>query len=147
ARGQRVALALAAAVTAASLWYSAYETHANPAAAYFVTTTRIWELGLGGLIALLPAGLGKRISRVGVLGWAGLGLVIASAAVLSGTNAFPGYLALLPAGGAAALILGGSAAARFGPSKLTSVRPMVFIGGISYSLYLWHWPIIVLWTT
>jgi peptidoglycan/LPS O-acetylase OafA/YrhL len=147
ARGHHVALFLAAAVVAGSLWYSVYYTHANPAAAYFVTTTRIWELGLGGLIALLPAGLGKRISRFGVLGWAGLGLVIASAFVLSGTNAFPGYLALLPAGGAAALILGGSAAGRFGPHRLTSTRPMVFIGGISYSLYLWHWPLIVFYTT
>jgi peptidoglycan/LPS O-acetylase OafA/YrhL len=146
ARGHRVALFLAGAVVAGSLWYSVYYTHANPAGAYFVTTTRIWELGLGGLLALLPARFTQRIGRFGPLGWAGLGLVIASAFVLSGTNAFPGVLALLPAGGAAALILGGSGAARFGPSKLTSTRPMVFIGGISYSLYLWHWPIIVLWT-
>ena len=146
ARGHHAALLLAASVVAGSLWYSVYYTHANPSGAYFVTTTRIWELGLGGLLALLPAGLSKRISRLGVLGWAGLGLVIASAFVLSGTNAFPGYLALLPAGGAAALILGGSAAGRFGPHRLTSTRPMVFIGGISYSLYLWHWPLIVFYT-
>jgi peptidoglycan/LPS O-acetylase OafA/YrhL len=145
ARGHHVALLLAGAVVVGSLWYSVYYTHANPAGAYFVTTTRIWELGLGGLLALLPAGLTKRIGRFGLLGWAGLGLVIASAFVLSGTNAFPGYLALLPAGGAAVLILGGSAAGRFGPHRLTSTRPMVFIGGISYSLYLWHWPLIVLY--
>jgi peptidoglycan/LPS O-acetylase OafA/YrhL len=145
ARGHHVALFLAGAVVAGSLWYSVYYTHVNPAGAYFVTTTRIWELGLGGLLALLPAGLSKRIGRFGLLGWAGLGLVIASAFVLSGTNAFPGYLALLPAGGAAVLILGGSAAGRFGPHRLTSTRPMVFIGGISYSLYLWHWPLIVLY--
>jgi peptidoglycan/LPS O-acetylase OafA/YrhL len=144
-RGHHVALLLAGAVVVGSLWYSVYYTHANPAGAYFVTTTRIWELGLGGLLALLPAGLSKRIGRFGLLGWAGLGLVIASAFVLSGTNAFPGYLALLPAGGAAVLILGGSAAGRFGPHRLTSTRPMVFIGGISYSLYLWHWPLIVLY--
>ncbi len=120
ARGHHVALFLAGAVVAGSLWYSVYYTHANPAGAYFVTTTRIWELGLGGLLALLPAGLSQRIGRLGLLGWAGLGLVIASAFVLNGTNAFPGYLALLPAGGAAALILGGSAAGRFGPHRLTS---------------------------
>jgi peptidoglycan/LPS O-acetylase OafA/YrhL len=146
ARGQHAALLLAGAVVAGSLWYSVYYTHANPSGAYFVTTTRIWELGLGGLLALLPAGLFRRLSRLGVLGWAGLGLVIASAFVLSGTNAFPGYLALLPAGGAALLILGGSAAGRLGPHRLTSTRPMVFLGGISYSLYLWHWPLIVLYT-
>jgi peptidoglycan/LPS O-acetylase OafA/YrhL len=147
ARGHHVVLLLAGAVVVGSLWYSVYYTHANPAGAYFVTTTRIWELGLGGLLALMPAGLSERIGRFGLLGWAGLGLVIASAFVLSGTNAFPGYLALLPAGGAAVLILGGSAAGRFGPHRLTSTRPMVFVGGISYSLYLWHWPLIVLYIT
>ncbi|HEX7160833.1 MAG TPA: acyltransferase family protein [Trebonia sp.] len=145
ARGHSMVLLLAGAVVVGSLWYSVSYTHANPAGAYFVTTTRIWELGLGGLLALLPAGLSKRIGRCGLLGWAGLALVIASAFVLSGTNAFPGYLALLPAGGAAVLILGGSAAGRFGPHRLTSTRPMVFVGGISYSLYLWHWPLIVLY--
>ena len=147
ARGHHVVLLLAGAVVVGSLWYSVYYTHANPAGAYFVTTTRIWELGLGGLIALLPARLSQRVGRFGLLGWAGIGLVIASAFVLSAAFAFPGYLALLPAGGAAVLILGGSAAGRFGPHRLTSTRPLVFIGGISYSLYLWHWPLIVLYTT
>jgi peptidoglycan/LPS O-acetylase OafA/YrhL len=147
ARGHHTLIVLASAVVVASFGYSVYETHANPAAAYFVTTTRIWELGLGGLIALLPARLGARLSRFGLLGCAGLALVIASAFVLSGSMAFPGWLALLPAGGAALLIIGGSAAGRYGPAALTSVRPMVFLGGISYSLYLWHWPLIVLYTT
>lgn len=146
-RGQRAVLLLACAVVAGSLWYSVYYTHANPSGAYFVTTTRIWELGVGGLLALLPERLGRRLGRFGLLGWVGLGVVIASAFVLSGTVAFPGVLAVAPVGGAAALILGGSAAARFGPARLMSARPLVFTGGISYSLYLWHWPVIVLWTT
>src|SRR6201996_7484387 len=117
ARGQHAALLLAGLVVVGSLWYSVYYTHANPAGAYFVTTTRIWELGLGGMLALLPAALAKRAGRLGLLGWAGLGLVIASAFALSGTNAFPGYLALLPAGGAVLLILGGTRAGRFEPQR------------------------------
>jgi peptidoglycan/LPS O-acetylase OafA/YrhL len=143
--GHLVMFLLAAAVVAGSLWYSVYDTRVNPAGAYFVTTTRIWELGLGGLLALLPARASKGLGRVGLLGWAGLGLVVASAFVLNGTQAFPGILALLPAGGAALLILSGSAAGRLGPHRLTSTRTLVFIGGISYSLYLWHWPVIVLY--
>ncbi len=146
-RGRPIVAGLAGAIVACSLAYSVYETRVNPAAAYFVTTTRIWELGLGGLLALLPEGLAARVGRHGWLGWAGLAAVVASAFVLNGSMAFPGALALLPAGGAAALIAGGSATGRFGPARLTSVRPMVFVGGISYSLYLWHWPVIVLWST
>jgi peptidoglycan/LPS O-acetylase OafA/YrhL len=146
ARARKAAIGLAGAVVVGSLLYSVYDTRADPAAAYFVTTTRIWELGLGGLLALAPERLAARLGRPGWLGWAGLTMVVASAFALNGSMAFPGALALLPAVGAAALIAGGSAAARLGPAGLTSARPMVFIGGISYSLYLWHWPIIALWT-
>jgi peptidoglycan/LPS O-acetylase OafA/YrhL len=139
---RRVALTgFVVTLVAASLAYSVYYTRVNPAAAYFVTTTRIWELGAGGLLALLPDRIGQVLGRQRWLGWAGLVLVIASAFVLRGTSAFPGFLALLPVTGALMLIAGGT-----GPARLTSARPMVWLGGISYSLYLWHWPIINLWT-
>ena len=147
AAGHAVVTGLAAALVAGSLAYSVYDTRTDPAAAYFVTTTRVWELGLGGLLALLPERLGRPLGRQGWLGWAGLAAVAASPFLLHGTSAFPGAIAQLPVVGTAALIAGGSAAARYGPARLTSVRPMVFLGGISYSLYLWHWPLIVLWST
>jgi peptidoglycan/LPS O-acetylase OafA/YrhL len=124
-----------------SLGYSVYYTRVNPAAAYFVTTTRMWELGAGGLLAMLPERAGQTLARQRWLGWAGLVLVIASAFVLRGTSAFPGFLAVLPVAGALLLIAGGT-----GPARLTSTRPVVFLGGISYSLYLWHWPLINLWS-
>ena len=145
--GLAVAMGLAAALVLGSLAYSVYDTRTDPAQAYFVTTTRVWELGLGGLLALLPQRLGQPLNRQGWLGWAGLAAVAASPFLLRGTSAFPGAIALLPVLGTVALIAGGSAAARRGPVRLTSVRPMVFLGGISYSLYLWHWPLIVLWST
>jgi peptidoglycan/LPS O-acetylase OafA/YrhL len=137
---------LAAALVLGSLAFSIYDTRTDPQAAYFVTTTRMWELGMGGLLALLPEQLGSALSRHGWLGWAGLGMVLVSPVVLRGTAAFPGAVALLPTAGAALLIACGSASARLGPARLMSVRPMVFLGGISYSLYLWHWPLIVLYT-
>jgi peptidoglycan/LPS O-acetylase OafA/YrhL len=149
-RGRRAGLITVALLTTAlvgcSLAYSVYDTKADPAAAYFVTTTRMWELGLGGLLAMVPDRFGRRIGRLGWLGWAGLGAIIAAAFTLSGASPFPGWIALLPVGGAVAMIAGGGATGRFGPARLTSVRPMVFLGGISYSLYLWHWPIINLYT-
>jgi peptidoglycan/LPS O-acetylase OafA/YrhL len=137
---------LTTALAACSLAYSVYDTRANPAAAYFVTTTRMWELGIGGLLAMVPDSYARRIGRQGWLGWAGLAAVIVAAFTLSGTSPFPGWIALLPVGGAVAMIAGGGAEGRFGPARLTSIRPMVFLGGISYSLYLWHWPIINLYS-
>jgi peptidoglycan/LPS O-acetylase OafA/YrhL len=137
---------LTAALVIASLAYSIHETSANAAAAYFTTTTRMWELGAGGLLALAPARLTSALARQGWLGWFGLAVIIESAFLFTGSMAFPGALALLPVLGAVALIAGGSAEGRYGPSRLTSARLMVFIGGISYSLYLWHYPVINLYT-
>jgi len=146
-RAQYIAiLSLTVALAAASLGYSVYDTMADSAAAYFVTTTRMWELAAGGILALLPAAASSRLARHGWLGWAGLAMIGASQVVLTATTPFPGWIALLPVAGTVALIAGGSAQASHGPSRLTSTRPMTFLGGISYSLYLWHWPVIVLWT-
>jgi peptidoglycan/LPS O-acetylase OafA/YrhL len=145
ARGLAVAV-LTAALVIASLAYSIHEASASAPAAYFATTTRMWELGAGGLLALAPARLTRALARQGWLGWAGLAVVIGSAFLLTGSMAFPGALALLPVLGAVALIAGGSAEGRRGPSRLTSARLMVIIGGISYSLYLWHYPLINLYT-
>ena len=138
---------LTAALVIASLAYSIDETNANAPAAYFMTATRMWELGAGGLLALAPARLTRALARQGWLGWSGLAVVIASAFLLTGSSAFPGALALLPVLGAVALIGGGSAEGRGGPFRLMSARLMVFIGGISYSLYLWHYPLINLYTS
>ncbi|MGH3292519.1 MAG: acyltransferase family protein [Trebonia sp.] len=140
-------IVLTAALVVASLAYSIHETNANAPAAYFMTTTRMWELGTGGLLALAPARLTRALACQGWLGWSGLVAVIASAFLLTGSMAFPGAIALLPVLGAVALIAGGSAEGRSGPSRLMSARLMVFIGGISYSLYLWHYPLINLYTS
>jgi peptidoglycan/LPS O-acetylase OafA/YrhL len=146
-RIRRVAVAaLTTALVAGSLAYSVWDTKHDPAAAYFVTTTRMWELGIGGLLALAPAGLARALGRQAWLAWAGLAAIIISAFVLSGSSAFPGYLALLPVLGSAALIAGGAGGGRLATSRFMSARPMVWLGGISYSLYLWHYPIINLFT-
>ncbi|MEU0314590.1 acyltransferase family protein [Nocardioides sp. NPDC006273] len=141
----RVMLGLAAVVVAASLWWSIVETKADPAAAYFVTTTRMWELAAGGLLALLPAAASKRLGALGPLSWIGLGAILASAVMISDSAAFPGAIAIVPVAGAVLMIACGAGNAS--TNKLMSTRPMVFLGDISYSLYLWHWPVIVLWKT
>ena len=140
-----VALGLGVAVVVASFLYSVHETATNPAAAYYVTTTRIWELGAGGLLALLPERAGRLLGRGGALGWLGLAAIVFAAVRYSGTTTFPGTAALLPVVGALALLACGSPRAAFGPAVLTATRPLIFLGGISYSLYLWHWPVVALY--
>jgi peptidoglycan/LPS O-acetylase OafA/YrhL len=123
-------------VCAASFAYSVHYTSIEPARAYFVTTTRIWELAAGGLLAAAAPKARERLSSV----VAGAGLVgIAVAAVgFSATTAFPGWIAALPVLAAVAVIW-----AR--PTwRLLSARPLQWLGDVSYSLYLWHWPLIVL---
>ncbi len=140
-----VVVVLAGAIFAASLAYSAYLTRVNPAAAYFVTTTRAWELALGGLLALAPASARAVLARQGWLAWVGLAMMAASAVLLDGSVPFPGTVALVPVAGAALLLACGGQQARRGTWWLLSVGPLVFLGDLSYSLYLWHWPLIVLW--
>ncbi|MFC4016793.1 acyltransferase family protein [Micromonospora sp. GCM10011542] len=137
-----VALAL---VALPSFAWSVWLTEDNPARAYFVTTTRMWELALGGFLALLAGQLQRLLPRLvaATLAWCGLAAIVASAALLTEDSAFPGYLALAPTLGTAAVIAGGPAAGGVGPAMLLALRPVRAVGAISYSLYLWHWPLLV----
>ena len=113
--------------------------------AFFSLPTRAWELGLGALLALESARLAGLPGAVGgALVAIGLGLVVAAGFVLQQSTPFPGTAALLPTVGAGLVIAGGAAGARTWPARLLAVGPMRFLGRISYSLYLWHWPILVL---
>lgn len=130
------------AVLACSLACSVLLTGASPGEAYFVTTTRAWELALGGLLAWHRTPPGTRTASL--LAWTGL-VAILSAAVLYGSRTlFPGYAALLPVLGSAAVLLGGTAASFPMASRVLGAVPLRYLGDISYSLYLWHWPVVVL---
>jgi peptidoglycan/LPS O-acetylase OafA/YrhL len=127
------------AMVAASTWWSIVDTANNPVNAYFSPFTRFWELGLGGLIALLPAAwqLSNKLVAAAI-GWLGMAAIITSALYLTSQSAYPGWLAWWPCAGAAALLWVGRGETPFGPSAVLSIRPIVYIGAISYSLYLWH---------
>lgn len=110
-----------AVVAVPSFAWSIHLTSTDSAPAYFVTTTRLWELALGGAVAI-AGGLLHRTPRVlaVLLAWSGLAAVVASAFLLDATSAFPGYIALLPTGGTAAVIAFAVAARRAGPAGLLS---------------------------
>lgn len=126
-----------------SLILSVWMSYRNPSAAFYLFPTRAFELLTGALVANTPnltAKAGPR-ARDG-LSIAGLGLIALSIVFIPSTAPFPGWIALAPVLGAALVI----AAGRDGPSvggALISGRAFVFFGNISYSLYLWHWPLLV----
>ena len=146
-RPARIVFAIAlAAITLASFAYSVYMSYANPAPGYFLTTTRIWELGLGGLLAMFSPRVKPSPGVARAAGWVGVSAVLFSAWFYTTGLPFPGYEALLPTLGAAAMIFAGTAAQpRTLLSRILGLRRMQYFGDISYSLYLWHWPIIVLY--
>ncbi|MEA2195252.1 MAG: hypothetical protein QOG42_1686, partial [Solirubrobacteraceae bacterium] len=144
ARSRAAIIVVLGLVTGASLAYSISETASNPAAAYFVTPTRAWEFGAGGLLALLGARAWQMPDPVrALLSWAGLGAVLYASIAYTTATAFPGSAALVPVLGTLAVILAGTPRARWAPSPLLRFRPGQFIGDISYSVYLWHWPLLV----
>lgn len=131
-------------VFGASFLYSVWLTPRFPDFAYFATTARAWELALGGLLALLHRRYrpGAVLSRW--LGSIGLVAILLAGLFYSTSTSFPGYAAALPTAGAALVILaGGAEQGRWSAFSFLKWSPMQFIGGISYSLYLWHWPVIV----
>jgi peptidoglycan/LPS O-acetylase OafA/YrhL len=113
--------------------------------AFFALPTRAWELAVGGLLAVAGkrlAGIPKNIAAL--CGWIGLGAVIYSGIFSRNAAEFPGIPALLPTLGAALIILGGANFLTYGPIQVLGTRLILFFGRISYSLYLWHWPLLVL---
>jgi peptidoglycan/LPS O-acetylase OafA/YrhL len=127
---------------AVSLIVSSFGAFYDREAAFYLVDSRAWELLLGGVLALgaFPKPLG--IVARNLLSACGLALIAISVFTIHSDMPFPGLLALPPCLGAFLVILAG----RDGESiagRLLSVRPLVFIGLISYSLYLWHWPLTV----
>ena len=145
---RRLAIVLAA-VLVGSLGLSIWLTGANQPWAFFSLPTRAWELALGGLLALPGAARWVPERMVAPAGWIGLALIVVAGVAFDTSVAFPGIAALVPTVGAALVIAAGlpamsAGASRYAAGRVLGLSPMRFLGLISYSLYLWHWPILVL---
>lgn len=127
-----------------SLIYSTYFTFVAPNQAYFATPVRVWEFCLGAIVAQI--GLSRKMPRFlrNVVALLGLVLIFSAALKFDKYTSFPSWTALLPAGGAALVIFAGSAGTKLWHDRVSSARVVQFIGNVSYSLYLWHWPLIVM---
>lgn len=139
-----VVLAVVAAVSFAA---SLAETHSSPPWAFFSLPTRAWELAVGGLVAL-SAGHWRRLPTLpaAVAGWGGLGVILLSCARLGAGTAFPGTAAVLPVLGTALVIGAGCAAGNTAPlaGRVLAMPMLRAVGRVSYSWYLWHWPVLLL---
>jgi peptidoglycan/LPS O-acetylase OafA/YrhL len=130
-----------------SFAYSVSYSTTDPVAAYFSPFTRAWELGIGALAACLTTRLILLKPAVqALMSWGGLAAVAVASIVFDQTTVFPGYAAALPVVGTAALLAGGLRPAAWGPQMLLSLPPMRAVGDWSYSLYLWHWPALIIVT-
>ena len=141
---RRRALLVLGMVTASSLALSVWMTAQGDPAAYFVSHTRAWELGAGGLLAFAGSTARRDERWRAALAWAGLAAIVWAAFVFSAQTPFPGSAALVPVLGTVAVIHAGRTQASWSPSHLMGRRAVQWVGDASYSLYLWHWPVIAI---
>ena len=144
------------AVAVMSLGYSAYAGYSGNSAGYFVTTTRIWELAIGGFLALGVQAHEKDALRLPrwLTAWStkNLAVLVALMAIAiaafsyDGATVFPGIAAAVPVVACAVIIAAGSTSGPGSLHQLVNWSPVQWVGLASYSLYLWHWPLIVFYT-
>ncbi len=150
----REALGAIVAITVLSLAFSIWYTAVAPAAAYYITPTRVWEFGAGAILALWQAtrldseshNLSAARARL-ALCFLPIGAIIlvASSFLLTAATPFPSFWALLPVVATVLLITGGPAMKEGGwQYRSISLKPVQLIGNLSYGIYLWHWPLIIL---
>jgi peptidoglycan/LPS O-acetylase OafA/YrhL len=139
------AVASLTGISLLSLVLSAALTRSDQPVAFFLLPTRAWELGLGGIAALAAPELRRLPDMVAaVLGWAGLLAIVVACGAYGPKTPYPGTAALLPVIGSLAVVVAGLAAPAMGPVLVLRRTAMRAMGRISYSWYLWHYPVLVL---
>jgi peptidoglycan/LPS O-acetylase OafA/YrhL len=145
ARGYRRWIILAALLL--SLTFGIRQVHHNPVSAFYLLPGRAWELLVGAALSITPLPVIRNRLLRNLAAALGLAAIVYAIMTFSAATPFPGTAALWPCLGAALLIYSGEGSTRqVAPSLIQSalgLRPLVLIGTISYSLYLWHWPLIV----
>ena len=145
-RYRRLVTVMMIAVAIVSFWACTWMTRTYPTGAFYLLPARMWELAVGGLVAVGGAAwrLVSPTARA-VAAWVGVAGVATAVVTFDGSIAFPGTAALLPVLGTALIVVsGGSDAAPFAPLVVLRHPALQWIGRRSYAIYLWHWPALVL---
>ncbi|MGX9900408.1 acyltransferase family protein [Arthrobacter sp. SA17] len=153
-RRRRALLSVGVAVVSlVALVFCIWFTYTNKSQAYFVTPARVWEFGAGALVAIVGAHYlaklrlalpNQRLAICGLAQWFGYGMIAGSAFAYNEQTFFPGIAAAVPVLGTLLVIASGPLGPAWSPNQLLAAKPVQFVGDVSYSLYLWHWPIIIL---
>lgn len=145
-RSERKLLILVTVLTIGSFVFSCVMMPLSQPWAFFSLPTRAWELGAGGLVAFLVRTRAHwlRSPITGILSWIGLALILTVSLLYTEGTPFPGLAAAPPVLATSLLLIGGAAPARTNTNRILSLRPLQWIGAISYSLYLVHWPLQVI---
>ena len=136
-------LSVLAVAVVASFSYSLWITAHDPSWAYFVTPARAWEFGAGALLAFAPVARGRPHLRI-ALGWTGLVVLVACAFVLDAKTPMPGAAAIVVVVASGAVLWAGAPQASYSHARVLTSGAARWLGDISYSVYLWHWPLIIL---
>jgi peptidoglycan/LPS O-acetylase OafA/YrhL len=144
--GRRFTIMVLSCLAIGSLAISQYGVNHYPSASFFLLPTRAWELLMGGLVCFMPQSYRAKPWFLEGASWISISAILACAWCYSSKTPFPGISALVPCTAAAVLIHVNSMAPSTTAVLLAS-KPMIFLGLISYSLYLWHWPIFAFWRT
>ena len=139
----RLLSGLLVAITVASYLYSVTATSTDATTAFFSPLTRAWELAIGALIVMTHPWMATRISTAtaAALAWSGIAAIVWSVVAIDGTGGFPGWIAAVPVLGTVAILIAGAHPQRTLPGKLLGHPVPCYLGDISYSLYLVHWPV------
>ncbi|MEQ1873119.1 MAG: acyltransferase family protein [Ilumatobacteraceae bacterium] len=132
-------------IIVASFAASALLTESSPSWSFFGLHTRAWELGVGALLACITSTTDRIPPRIrAVIGWLGIAGIVGSAVWMGEVSVFPGYAAALPVLATGAVLIAGNRTPGSPSTLLLRREPMHYLGTRSYSLYLWHWPVLII---
>jgi peptidoglycan/LPS O-acetylase OafA/YrhL len=140
----RIRILVIAGITVISFVSCIWLTAMNQVLAFYLSPPRAWEFSIGGLLAFVPLHL--QVARENLckcLGAVGLIALVLSGVLIPDSVRFPGYIAAIPVLATLAALQAGAGAPNSPAARLLSSRPLQYLGGISYSLYLWHWPVLM----